>query len=195
MKKFLISIVTLVVLSCCPETSHFTENIGDIKLTALSNNEIPSSEEIEYESLGLKLDLVPLKDIVLTKNRRTLFSPLELLYGMSCDSDKYLLEQNIEYIEVTCTESILGIESNFPIPYSKLDIVRSAGFETNSSITEWIEYENERFGTYTPLAESSIVLKINETFSHPNKLKFRIRLFYGDNSVFTSETDYLLISE
>jgi hypothetical protein len=125
----LFGFIDLIIISCCPNAvAHTTINSLEIVNTDMGS-ELENGNMVDSENFNIKLKW---QQGYVASNFSKL-SPLNSAYANSCLEDGYAgLKSEIKSFEITCNESILGIESGMPLNienniYVDVDVMGSTG--------------------------------------------------------------------
>jgi len=188
MKNIFLVLLILLFVSCCPEeTEDYNETLTGVKFNVFSDAGF-TDEEINVNDLELE---VSFSSSIVTAQKTNSLNPVSLLMLpviISCGDDTYTLEKKITYVEVSCSENILGVNSGNALPYNKYTI-NYVGSNIDMTVLEWLEQANKNRYSFSPVEDTNVIIKFQDSFSSESDLKFTIKVFLDDNTVLTSETD------
>jgi hypothetical protein len=185
----LFGFIDLIIISCCPDVlAHTSINKISIINTDLGN-ELENGDMVAYENFNIRLRLAQ----SYVAGSLPKLNPLNSAYANSCLEDGYDgLKSDIKSFEITCNESILGIESGMPLNienniYADVDVMGSSGL----TIEDWISSLNH--GAFRDISHD-FYFRFSRTIETNKPLTFYFTIELEDGSTFSLATQSLLIN-
>jgi hypothetical protein len=185
----LFGFIDLIIISCCPNAiAHTTINSLEIVNTDLGSA-LENGDMVASENFNIKLKW---RQGYVASN----FPKLSLLnsaYANSCLEDGYAgLKSEIKSLEITCNESILGIESGTPLNfenniYADVDVMGSSGL----TIEDWIGSLNH--GAFRDISHD-FYFRFSRTIETNKPLIFYFTIELENGFTYNLATQSLLIN-